>query len=75
MIFFFMSSLSVIDCTSLSLKLHLHYESKMVLVSKDKQQNGHLLLMLIKVFLAPLAVGQRAHVMVQCPSCVRELFL
>ena len=29
------------------------------------------LLTQIKPFLAPLAVGQRAYVMVRCPSCVR----
>ena len=31
--------------------------------------------LLYQAFLAPLAVGQRAYVMVRCPSCVRPSVL
>ena len=32
---------------------------------------SHLVTALVFLFLAPLALGQRAYVMVFCPSCVR----
>ena len=34
---------------------------------------NHLHLVYMYLFLAPLAIGQRAYVMVRCPSCVRAL--
>ena len=61
-------------CLGKDLHRFLYYQSNIhgfLLCAHVERSGAFCFSMSVCLFLAPLAVGQRAYVMVRCPSCVR----